>query len=430
MFGRRTSEPTPLASVMLRMAMSIYGCTAADLMALDPGHTYFRTLAQEGCPEQMARALGAMRVRQGRLVQLLRADGIAQQPLEELGNRARMVAAAGFASATLVRVDALPEPVLVRLWHSTSARTPAELHQRWRAAEPSLRPLYDQLLAVAQVQEEVERKERALAALSRTVERYEQRYLQLELAHLQQRTSLEGLEQAVAELRTTEEQRQLQAQRLSHELSRALTALLTTTELLEVGAPSPTQQTELLATLRAGAAQLRSGLDDLLLLDRLGTGAAPLSLAEVALGPMLQEAIDQQTPLARSHGLQLHCRIEPTDVRLRTDGRLLKVIVDNLIRNALNYTPRGGEVSLRVRGNGSGVLLEVADTGLGIDAQTREHMFEKYFSGAQEPPHEQTPRNGLGLYLVDRYVHALGGTITVASTPGKGSLFSVTVPAL
>jgi two-component system, OmpR family, sensor histidine kinase BaeS len=113
---------------------------------------------------------------------------------------------------------------------------------------------------------------------------------------------------------------------------------------------------------------------------------------------------------------------------LAVDPDKLSQAVINLLSNALKYTPSGGSVEVRVRASYSGVEIRVADTGVGIDSQDIPRIFERFYR-ADNSRSRATGGAGIGLSIAKAIVEAHGGTISASSQPGRGSAFTISLPA-
>lgn len=110
---------------------------------------------------------------------------------------------------------------------------------------------------------------------------------------------------------------------------------------------------------------------------------------------------------------------------IRYDEALLELVWNNLIGNAVKFTPPGGRISLTSHRENDAIIVRVQDNGCGMEAATKQRIFEKFYQGDTS---HATQGNGLGLALVKRVLELIGGTVTVDSAPGKGSCFTVTLP--
>lgn len=169
-------------------------------------------------------------------------------------------------------------------------------------------------------------------------------------------------------------------------------------------------------------------LDGLLDVSRMDAHLLRIERRTVYLDALFDDIRLDFEPQARARGLRLS--VAPTRrLALDTDPALLRRILDNLLRNALSYTPKGG-VLLSGRRRGGGVLLQVWDTGVGIAPELQEAVFTEFTRGAGAPAAPQGGEGlGLGLAIVRRLAGLLHGEISLRSVPGRGSVFALWVPA-
>ena len=176
--------------------------------------------------------------------------------------------------------------------------------------------------------------------------------------------------------------------------------------------------------LRNELRELSKLLDTLLDLSAQCAGA-PMDPQSVALGPVLDAAVARFNPLARVHNVDL--RHLPTQRTVRIDPLLLRRILDNVITNAIRHTP-GGRVVVLARRAGSGVRLEVRDSGSGIPKTQHSSVFQAHRSLGRRPD-PLSARKGLGLAIVKQMAEQSGAQLTLRSEPGRGTVISLTLPA-
>ncbi len=154
--------------------------------------------------------------------------------------------------------------------------------------------------------------------------------------------------------------------------------------------------------------------------------ASPIEGRELVLGDFLDQLRREIEVIQNGRGLPVHWQVPAQLPALRTDAVKLRMILKNLVTNALKFTEQGS-ITVKAERAGRRVRLSVSDTGIGIPAEELPHLFEPF-----RQAHAQLSRGaggaGLGLFIVRRLVELLGGTITVASTPGKGTTFAVELP--
>jgi len=215
---------------------------------------------------------------------------------------------------------------------------------------------------------------------------------------------------------------------MSHELRTPLNPIIGYADLLLDGGfgELTDEQTDVLRRMQRSSHGLLKLINEILDLSRLEGGRISLDLGELALAPLLK-AIDSETfELRRASGVALELDLPPDLPRLTTDTAKLKVVLKNLVVNALKFTARG-RVAITARDTQGGLTIDVSDTGVGIDPASVEVIFEPFrqAGGTQQRPHGGV---GLGLYIVRRLLEVLGGNVTVDSVVGAGSTFHVFVP--
>src|SRR5262249_22020374 len=160
--------------------------------------------------------------------------------------------------------------------------------------------------------------------------------------------------------------------------------------------------------------------NELLDLARLERGREQLDLGPERPADLLQAAADTIRPRAADKGVEVLVQAADDLPNIAADAQRPGHALDNLLTNAVTYTPRGGRITLRTRANGDAVTLEIVDTGSGIAPEYLPHLFEKFF---RVPGQRRGQGTGLGLAIVHEIVTAHNGTITCESRPGKGTVF-------
>lgn len=215
---------------------------------------------------------------------------------------------------------------------------------------------------------------------------------------------------------------------VSHELKNPLTAITGHLEILE-GAPDLSNTVQ--ASLRAidrGARRLAKVTDDLLLLSKVGDPHYPLIRVPVDVRRTLEEVLDLSSVVADRKGLTFVMEASDTPIVASGEPDELHRVLANLISNAVKYTSDGRTVTLTLMHTDDGVVFRCADQGIGISEGDRAQLFREFFRSTN-PQAVAEPGTGLGLTIVKRIVERHGGRIEVSSELGRGSTFTVTVPA-
>lgn len=209
--------------------------------------------------------------------------------------------------------------------------------------------------------------------------------------------------------------------RMSHELRTPLNSILGFGQLLEMTELTDEAKDDVQHILRAGR-HLLLLIDEVLDISGIEAGAVRFSIEPVCVGDVFDEVIALTRPIAEKSDVTVKA-VPASDVWVRADRQRVKQVVLNLVANGIKYNRRGGSVSLEVESVDGSTRLNVADTGRGLSASEIEQLFVPFQRlGAEQMSIEGT---GLGLALSQRLVEGMGGEISVASTPGSGSVFTV-----
>ncbi len=213
---------------------------------------------------------------------------------------------------------------------------------------------------------------------------------------------------------------------LSHEFKTPLTALREGAELLndQLAGPLEPQQRQVVSIMRDNSVRLQRLIEDLLDYQRALHAAASLDVRPAMLDQLAREAASAHALAAQAKGIRWALELEPTLVH--ADPAKLQSIADNLIGNAVKFTPPGGTVTVRVRGTEREVRFEVADTGPGVPAAEREAIFGSFFRGRAKSS-GRVEGTGLGLAIVRELVEAHGGRVALVESE-IGAHFRVSLP--
>ncbi|MCW5875494.1 MAG: PAS domain-containing protein [Anaerolineales bacterium] len=212
---------------------------------------------------------------------------------------------------------------------------------------------------------------------------------------------------------------------VSHDLRSPLTAILGYVELIERSGEVNPQQAEFIQRVKVSVHATTGLIDDLLNLSRVEVGRLDEHTA-VDVRQLVSDVVRAVEPLAQERGLKVDLETAaslPAVVGSRTQ---LHQLADNLVGNALKYTPPGGRVRVRLREKGDQLILQVADNGPGIPLDEQSRVFDKFYRASNTQA--ELPGTGLGLAIVKTVVENHGGRIWVDSKPGEGSVFTVVLP--
>lgn len=214
---------------------------------------------------------------------------------------------------------------------------------------------------------------------------------------------------------------------VSHELKNPIHIVMGYAALLMDEADMPPEQVAEMSTqIFRSAERMHRIVTNLLDITQIEEGE-PWQLRRIALLGIVQDALHEHLFLAEQKQITLELDPFSRDVHVMADPVHLHQAFSNLVSNAIKYTPAGGEVHLGATFNEGNVTISVADNGLGIPQSALPRLFDKFFR-VDTLDHREQEGTGLGLSIVKAIVDGHGGEITVASRPGAGSTFSVTLP--
>jgi PAS domain S-box-containing protein len=222
---------------------------------------------------------------------------------------------------------------------------------------------------------------------------------------------------------------------VSHELRTPLASIRGCIETLLTGKPGPLTevQCEFLGLALDSSQRLSELITDLLDTAQVEAGSLKLKLSTPSLDELVIPLVDAIRPTAEAKGLSISFFCEPGPYKLEGDPQRLEEVVNNLLSNAVKFTPTGGRIAVRLSHaaeSGSNYLIfEVEDTGIGIPPQDIPHIFER-FHRAENVLGQAIEGTGIGLYLSRAIVRQHGGEIRVTSELGRGTCFTVRLPAL
>jgi two-component system phosphate regulon sensor histidine kinase PhoR len=232
----------------------------------------------------------------------------------------------------------------------------------------------------------------------------------------------------ITELKRLEGMRQQFVANVSHELKTPLSSIKAYTETLLNGAlEDPQHARHFLGRIDDQASRLHELIMDLLSLARIESGQATLEITNVPLKRVVAHCLQDQQERAKTSGLEIENQASETPLIVRADEESLLQILDNLIDNAIKYTPAGGLVTVRCRQDADQAVIEVSDTGAGIAPEHHSRLFERFYR-ADKARSRELGGTGLGLAIVKHLCQAMQGSVYVESKPGQGSTFGVRLP--
>lgn len=214
----------------------------------------------------------------------------------------------------------------------------------------------------------------------------------------------------------------------SHELRTPIAVIIAQCEYALDSAQTTEEAMEALDTVLQQAQRMSALIAQLLTLARADRGQLKLDLETIDFSELTQMAADQIEELAARRGIRVETQIQP-GLRIQGDETLLLRMLLNLMENGVRYGREGGNLMVRLRREGGKLVGEIQDDGIGIPAEHLPRIWERFYQ-VEEARSASKEGAGLGLPMVRYIVQSHGGTVTVESTPGQGSVFTFTLPVM
>jgi signal transduction histidine kinase len=214
---------------------------------------------------------------------------------------------------------------------------------------------------------------------------------------------------------------------MSHELRTPLNAIIGYSDLLnaEIAGPLNKGQLQQLERIEVGARHLLRIIEEILAFSRIEAGREEVRLETTDFADLARETCKLIEPLAAQKEIAVHCHA-PERLDAMTDPGKVRQILLNLLSNAVKFTDQG-EIRMEVFDEGSDILVRVSDTGIGISPEYQNQIFQP-FSQVEQAPSRRAGGTGLGLTVTAQLAQLLGGEVSVESTSGQGSTFTVRLP--
>ncbi len=217
--------------------------------------------------------------------------------------------------------------------------------------------------------------------------------------------------------------------KVSHDLRTPLTSIRMFVETMQMGRlADPARQAEALGIIAGETVRLSALIDRLLDWARMESGKRSYRLEPVAVSDVLDDALAALEPALLQSPAEVSCQVTPGLPPILADREALADAVTNLLHNAHKYTGERKRIAVSAERRGALVVISVADNGPGIAAPEQKRIFDKFYR-AKDPLDRSIEGSGLGLAMVKHIAEAHGGRVTVASTPGAGATFILSLPS-
>jgi signal transduction histidine kinase len=217
---------------------------------------------------------------------------------------------------------------------------------------------------------------------------------------------------------------------VSHQLRTPLSNFRWCLELMMSGRINPVSQKQLeyFQILRENSERMQELIKDLLIISKLETANLPLKFSNFSFKDLLESLIEEFRPYAKASNLEIELKIENSQLKnIRSDSEKLKIVIENLLDNAIRYSQKKGRVKILAEKRNKNLYFQIDDEGIGIPKEDQKFIFQKFFR-AKNAMITQTNGTGLGLYISKEIIKKLKGKIGFKSQEQKGSTFWFSIP--
>ncbi len=217
----------------------------------------------------------------------------------------------------------------------------------------------------------------------------------------------------------------------SHQLRTPLSSIKTYTHMLVDGymGTLSKDQTKSLKTIISATNRMNETISTLLNISRIESQSIAIIKKSISLNQIIEGIVKEHTLFTTEKNIKVDITDKIPGLKIISDPNLLKEIFQNLMSNAIKYTPANGQINVLIRMQGNKAIVSIKDNGLGIPLDSQDNIFSKFFR-AKNVIREETSGTGLGLYVAKGLLNQLGGDIWFKSTEGKGSTFYASIPIL
>jgi len=216
---------------------------------------------------------------------------------------------------------------------------------------------------------------------------------------------------------------------VSHQMRSPLTNIKWTFEVLsskDFQVPKEKEE-EYFVNVQENIGRMVELIDDLLVVSKIEQGTFPLVKKEIELSSIIEELISRYKVFAEASNIKLNFYLGEKTTKVFSDPSLLKLVMENLIDNAVRYTPGPGKIDIHLTKKENSLLFRIQDSGVGIPESEQKYIFQKFYR-AENALKRRTRGSGLGLYVCKSAIEKLGGKIWFQSKENKGTTFYFTIP--